>query len=162
MRPALLALALAGCATVPPPRPICYVFVMPDCPIANAYAPEIARIAADFPQFDFTMVYVDGDEATARRHASDYRLPGRVVVDANRALTKSLGATIVPEAAIVGVDGRIAYRGRIDDRFPRPGVRRWEPTTRDLRDALAAVVAGRTVAVATTEAVGCFIPEVDP
>jgi hypothetical protein len=49
------------------------------------------------------------------------------------------------------------YLGRIDDRFPDLGVRREEPTTHELRDALDAVLAGKPVETPRTLAVGCFI-----
>jgi hypothetical protein len=156
--PSDVARTAKGGAT--PARPTCYVFLMTDCPVANAYAPEIRRIAAAHQDVDFVMVYVDGDEACALRHAAEYSLPGRVVVDAKRELVRATGASVVPEAAVVS-NGALLYRGRIDDRYPSPGVWRWEPTTRELRAALEAVASGRPAPVRFTEAVGCFIPEED-
>jgi hypothetical protein len=69
------------------------------------------------------------------------------------------GVTTTPEVAVVTADGRIAYRGRIDDRYPRIGVDRQAPTRRDLRAALAAVLADQPVPTPRTTAVGCAIPE---
>ena len=53
----------------------------------------------------------------------------------------------------------VAYRGRIDNRYVELGVERPAATQRDLADALAAVVAGKPVAAATTQAVGCYIAD---
>jgi hypothetical protein len=51
------------------------------------------------------------------------------------------------------------YRGRIDNRYVELGVERPAATQRDLADALASVLAGKAVAAATTQAVGCFIAD---
>ena len=42
------------------------------------------------------------------------------------------------------------------------GKQRAQPTRRDLRDALDAVLAGREPVVPRTEPIGCFIPEAAP
>jgi hypothetical protein len=60
---------------------------------------------------------------------------------------------------MVYAGGRIVYRGRIDDRYVDLGVERPKATTRDLADALAAVVSGKPVPQAVTQAVGCFIAD---
>jgi hypothetical protein len=72
------------------------------------------------------------------------------------ALVKFAGATITPEAAVYA-NGRIVYRGRIDDRYVDLGVERPKASTHDLEEAIAAVVAGKPVRHATTQAVGCYI-----
>ena len=61
--------------------------------------------------------------------------------------------------ALVLSHGRIVYRGRIDDRYVDLGLERPAPTKHDLADALAAVVDGKPVQQATTQAVGCFIAD---
>ena len=53
-----------------------------------------------------------------------------------------------------------ALTGRIDDIYTELGKRRAEPSKRDLRDALTAVLKGQPVAESRTKAIGCFIPEV--
>jgi hypothetical protein len=78
--------------------------------------------------------------------------------DPAHALVKFTKATITPEAAVVA-GGRVVYRGRIDDRYVDLGVERPSPTVHDLADALAAVLAGKPVPHATTQAVGCFIAD---
>jgi hypothetical protein len=50
---------------------------------------------------------------------------------------------VTPEVAVVGPGGALLYRGRIDDLWSDYGKRRQEPTTRDLRAALDAALAGR-------------------
>jgi hypothetical protein len=156
MRVAALGLLLAGCASGAAARPECSIFVMADCPIANAFAPEINRIVADYPQVEFRVVYVTGEREEAERHAKAYGFAAPVEVGRERAMR--LGVTVTPEA-VVTVGGERVYRGRIDDRYIELGRWRFRPTTRDLRDALDDVLAGRAVRVAETTAVGCTIGE---
>src|SRR5262249_12755086 len=75
-----------------------------------------------------------------------------------RALVRRAGARMVPEAAVFGPDGQRKYLGRIDDLYADLGKRRARATSRDLRDALDAVLADRPVPRPVTQAVGCFIP----
>ena len=157
MRMMILAVFLAGCASAPgAERPECAIFVMADCPIANAFAPEINRIMGDYPQVAFRLVYVTGSRVEAERHAHDYGFAAPVEVGLDRAQVH--GVTVTPEA-VVTVGGTRVYRGRIDDRYIELGRWRFHATTRDLRDALEDVIAGRPVRVAETQAVGCRIEE---
>jgi len=52
----------------------------------------------------------------------------------------------------------VVYHGRIDDRIVALGKRRVEPTTRDLREALDAMLEGKPVPTPVTKAVGCYLP----
>jgi hypothetical protein len=110
----------------------------------------------------FRLVYPSAaDDAKAiREHMAAYAYTPAfdAVRDPHQSLAKYTGATITPEAAVV-VGGRVAYRGRIDDRFVDLGRERPAPTTRDLYDALTAIVDGKPVPHATTQAVGCFISD---
>jgi hypothetical protein len=60
---------------------------------------------------------------------------------------------------VLSPSGDVLYRGRIDDRVADFGKRRVEPTRRDLRLALDAILAGKPVQARLTKAVGCYIPE---
>lgn len=139
------------------------VFLLPDCPIANAYAPEIRAIRQAFEPAGvrFFLVHVQPDlsETAAREHASAYGHAGPIVIDRAHALVRATGVTVTPEVAVLGRDRALLYRGRIDDLYGDVGKKRHRSTTHELRDALAAVVAGRAVAVSRAPAVGCFISD---
>ena len=145
-------------------KAIVFLFTSTDCPISNRYAPEVRRIAESFGSKGvvFRLVYPNPAETPAaiREHMSAFAYAGAAEAfrDPAHALVKFAGATVTPEAAVYA-DGRIVYRGRIDDRYVDLGVERPAATQRDLADALAAVVAGKPVAQPTTQAVGCFIAD---
>lgn len=138
-------------------------FVMPDCPISQQYAPELARIERDYRRRGVAEYLVQVDRSTgkaaAKKFAADYHLPMPTLLDPRHTLVKRAGATTVPTAAVFDPKGTLLYRGRIDDRFPALGVQRPNPTHRDLRTALDQLLSGHPVQPRQTPVVGCVIPE---
>jgi hypothetical protein len=112
----------------------------------------------------FRLVYPNPLDSAAdiAAHISTYAYPPIAQHDPNHELVKLTGATITPEAAIFDRKGRLVYVGRIDDRFVELGRERPVATRHDLRDALSAVVAGKSVRSVRTQAVGCFIADMKP
>jgi peroxiredoxin len=146
----------------PSPQPVVLVFFSQDCPIANAYAPEIGRLYQEFQPRGVRWLVVHSDPQVtpeaARRHAKEYELPCPVLLDPQQRLAREAGATRTPEAAVYSSQRELLYLGRIDDRYVGLGKRRPQPTTHDLRDALEAILAGRPVETPRTEAIGCDLP----
>ena len=136
------------------------VFTTTDCPISNRYAPEIQRLATKFGTVKFVMVYpVAGDTPElidAHRKKFAYSIEFRR--DDNQELVKKTGVTVTPEVAVMR-DGRLLYRGRIDDRYVDFGRDRPQPTVRDLERSLDAILAGKPVPIAVTRAVGCLLSD---
>jgi peroxiredoxin len=137
-------------------------FVMAECPIANAFAPEMSKIAQEFGAkgWQFYLVHVDSIAAVAdlAKHAREYGYTFPVLRDPAHQLVKLAGATKTPEAAVFSTTGTLLYRGRIDDRYYGLGQMRPQPRERTLRLTLAALTAGKPAPTARTEAIGCFIP----
>jgi hypothetical protein len=138
-------------------------FLTPDCPIANQYAPEIRRICDKYASSGTNcfLVYADPSLSrdTIRQHAREYhesRYPA--ILDADYRLLDAAGATVSSETAVFSSQGKLEYRGRIDDFNAALGVPRQKATQHDLRDALDALVAGRSIPRPRTETVGCFLP----
>jgi thiol-disulfide isomerase/thioredoxin len=136
------------------------VFTNTSCPLAKRYLPVLQALAADYPAKDVQFVAVDAAEedsvvamaTQAVQHGVDFPF----VKDPGAACARALGVRRTPEVVVLDGQRRLRYRGRIDDRY-RLGGTRPEPTRRDLKEALDAVVAGREVAVAETEVDGCPI-----
>lgn len=139
------------------------LFVAPDCPIANKYAPELQRIGTEYGArgVGFHLVYTDADVdvEAIRAHKADFRLTLPTLLDFDHRLVELSGATVTPEAALFSPSGELLYLGRVDDRFVDFGKEREGPTRTDLRDALDAVLDGRKPERARIEAIGCFIPD---
>jgi len=138
------------------------VFADPECPISNAFAPELGRLHAEFAPrgVRFFLVYADLSRTleALRKHAAAFAFPMTAVRDGEHELVRRSGATLTPEACVFLPGGELVYRGRIDDRYVDFGKQRAAPTTHDLCDALEAVLAGGTPARPWPPAIGCTIP----
>jgi hypothetical protein len=139
------------------------VFIRSDCPISNRLAPEVRELCASFqPQgVDFYLIYVDPREKpeAIRDHHRDYKYSCPALRDPDHTLVAQTGATVTPEAVVFDGQWSIAYRGRITDEFEDFGKSREVASKHDLRDAIAATLAGRPVAEPVTEAIGCYIDD---
>jgi peroxiredoxin len=72
--------------------------------------------------------------------------------DESQAVPRAYGAERTPELFVFGTDNGLAYHGAIDDSTDLEAVRQ-----RYLREALEALLAGRSPSVTDTPAVGCTI-----
>lgn len=136
-------------------------FVLSGCPNAQAFAPEMNRIAKEYgPKgWKFYLAYADSlySPAALSKSAKEfgYTFP---VIYGGGPLRGRAGATMSPEAAVFSPAGDRLYNGRIDDRFYALGKQRLEPRVRDLRLTLEAIDAGKPVPRAHTDVVGCYLP----
>lgn len=139
-------------------------FVGVECPVSNFYAPEMERVRAEYADrgVAFQLIYSEPDAAAERvaAHVAEYGLTLGALLDPGQALARQAGVNRVLTVVVASAEGNVLYRGRIDDRFSEDGKRRDEPTTRDLRDALDAVLDGKTPAMRETPVFGCPLPEV--
>ena len=95
---------------------------------------------------------VDSFEAM-KKHAAEkgYNFP--YVVDENSQLANAFGGQITPHAFLFNGKMELVYKGAIDDNYKSAG----EVKSTYLKDAIASVSSGKTVAVAETKPVGCSI-----
>ena len=138
-----------------------YYFAGPECPIARAYSPDVARnVERDGGRgIYWVMVFPEDDITTemVREFQRDYSLPIPAVIEGSVDLCCTLGVTAIPSVAVIGADGRLLYRGRIDNRYKGLGTTYGPPTKRDLEEVTNAIAAGTPLPPASTTAVGCVL-----
>ena len=139
------------------------VFTSHECPIANAYAPTLQALQAEWANQSHVrlfLLHVDPDLSLeqARQHALDYQLPGTVLLDPEQAAASACGATITPEAVVLTAAGQL-YRGRIDDQWRKLGSRAPAASSRDLAEAVALALDGARSPEPHPRAVGCLLPD---
>lgn len=137
-------------------------FVATDCPVSNAYAPEIQRVCSAYRSkgVSCALVYEDAHVTSAevRQHVAEHRYQNiPAAIDADASVAVRVQASVTPETVLIDRAGAVRYRGRIDDFYVAFGRSRQVVTVHDLRDALDAVLAGKPVAKPVTEPIGCFI-----
>lgn len=99
--------------------------------------------------------HVDGaraNELSTTRNAA----PSHVLLDPAGTVGQAYGARTTPHMYVISGDGKIAYQGAIDDK-PTANPADIAGAKNYVRDALAAVRAGRQPAVTTTAAYGCSV-----
>jgi len=147
-------------------KAILLFFVTTDCPVGNSYVPELNRIREQYAAKGVLMYAVQADTAIAdsevARYARDYRYSFPLLLDPTQVLVQHTGATVTPQAAVLSPEGKLLYLGRIDNRVVDFGKARQQPSERDLRDALDAVLAGKPVPHPVTKSIGCAINRVKP
>ncbi len=144
-------------------KPVVLIFVRTDCPISNRYAPTIQKLAAAYAaKAKFWLVYPNkADTGTAiAAHVAEYGYGFPWLRDPDHVRVAQAKATITPEAALFDAQGKLRYHGRIDNLYMSPGRTRRAPTKNDLGDALTAVLAGKSVNVDASPAIGCYIADV--
>ena len=149
----------------PPAAPgtklVAFIFVRTDCPISNAYAPEVRALHADFAArgVEFWLVFGTNESPDAiRKHLADFRYPCGALRDPHHAFAKQSRVRVTPEAAVYRVEaGELLFHGRIDDCYVELNEKRRAPTVRDLHAALEDLLAGKPAKAPSGPAVGCII-----
>lgn len=136
------------------------VFLMTDCPVANAMLPDLNEMALHFgPRgIRFYGIYAGEDPEAILKHVGDFRIQFPCLLDDSCKVARLCGATRVPEGAIFGPDGSPIYLGRIDDRAVKIGRMKPFPAERNLADALDALLAGRVLPRPHPATAGCHLP----
>jgi hypothetical protein len=114
-------------------------------------------------QATFRLVFPDRNESTnkVRRYLQDYDYQLTAIRDLDHALVKKTMAKTTPEGAVFDAKGALVYHGRIDNLYEHIGQSRRAATTHELADAIEAASKGLHPPVSTTEAVGCFISDLE-
>ena len=138
------------------------VFTCNHCPFAKDWEQRIVELGNSYAGKGIGVVLVnandpaghpdDGyEEMQARAKSRGMKIP--YVVDDTSSVARAFGASVTPEAFLFDKGGKLAYHGTIDDNRKEPD----KVKARYLKDALDAVVAGKTPAVPETKGLGCGI-----
>jgi peroxiredoxin len=137
------------------------VFIGNGCPTVRAYDERLKDLYHRFSAAGVQLVAVNANNAHLSpfdTHAAMVErarvagLPFPYLKDEDGSFARALGAVSTPHAFVFDADRRLRYSGRIDDaRIPE------SVTTRDLQDAVEALLAGCRPPVETTEPFGCSI-----
>ena len=143
-----------------------FVFLSPECPISNGYTKTLNDLHAKLPEGKVDLFGVIADPTVSRaqavKHFAEYKLNFPILFDASGLLVQALRPTHVPEALVLDRDGKLVYRGAIDNAWEAIGRRRPMAEKHFFADALSAAVDGKPVAVPKTKPVGCLIETPPP
>jgi peroxiredoxin len=143
-------------------KAIVLAFLSFECPISTSYSQPLCAMAKDFGKFGVTIwgltVNEDETRADVAKHAKEYSLTFPVFKDEKLLAVDALKAEITPEVFVLDGDFVLRYRGRIDNSYSERLKKHAQVTKHELRQVLAELATGRTVAVEPTRAIGCPLP----
>lgn len=138
-------------------------FLGTECPLAKLYSPRLAAIDEEFRSQGVTILGINSNRhdsmTEVAAHARVHKLSFPVLKDLGNKVADQVGATRTPEILVLDKDRVVRYHGRIDDQYG-VGYIRDEAEQAFVKDAIRDLLAGRKVAQAETEVVGCFIGRV--
>ena len=137
------------------------LFLSPECPLCQNYAPTIQKIQDSFPEEKVKFFGIVSGEFYSRESILKYKLKYGIdmpiLFDPKIRLADYLDATTTPEAVVINDKEKVVYIGAIDNWAISLGQKRLEATAHYLRDALANSLNDVKVNPSKTKAVGCFI-----
>jgi peroxiredoxin len=140
-------------------KAIVLMFIATKCPVSNAYNDRMVQISKAYSSKGVAFVGINANKEESieeiKNHSQEHGFPFPVLKDWNNKIADQLQASVTPEIFVLDNDLNVLYHGRIDD-----SRRASEVKTKDLQNALDAVLAGKTIAMNETKAFGCSIKRV--
>lgn len=135
------------------------MFIATQCPISNDYNERMVALYNDYAPKDIAFVGINSNKQESieeiKEHSTKNGFKFPVLKDWNNVVADAYGAQVTPEVFVLDANATVLYHGRIDDSRNPSKIK-----THDLREALDALLAGKTVARAETKAFGCTIKRV--
>jgi peroxiredoxin len=148
------------------------VFTCNHCPTAQAYEERLKKLAADYKDKGVALVAISPNDPQAVRldelgytdlsdslaemqvRAKDKSFNFPYLYDGDKqAVSRAYGPTATPHVFVFDSERKLRYAGRVDDNERKPA----EVKSRDARNAVEALLAGKAVPVEKTQTVGCSI-----
>lgn len=140
------------------------MFLCNHCPYVLYVNPEIVKIVEQYGPKGVHFVGINSNDAENYPDDAPEKMPAHArevgytfpyLFDENQAVARAYDAACTPDFYVFDENRRLAYRGQLDE--SRPKRNPVEPTGRDLRAALDAVLAGLTVQAEQRPSGGCNI-----
>ena len=139
------------------------IFMCNHCPFVKHVAAELARLASDYMPKGLAVVGINSNDAATHPEDSPERMiheaeergyPFPYLYDETQEVAQAYKAACTPDFFLYDAQRRLVYRGQLDDSRPSNGI---PVTGRDLRAAVDAVLAGKSVPEPHKPSIGCNI-----
>ena len=132
------------------------IFIAVQCPVSNAYNERMEQLAQDYKARGINVIGINSnvaeDAAAVKAHAAEHKFTFTILKDRGNKIADKLGASVTPEAYFIDPNSKLLYHGRIDNARNAAQIE-----TSDLRNALDAALAGKTIEKTEAKAFGCTI-----
>jgi peroxiredoxin len=132
------------------------MFIATKCPVSNDYNTRMASLAKAYSGKGIKFVGINSNKAElgseVASHSKENGFDFPVLKDPQNKIADRFDAKVTPEVYVVGPQGDLLYRGRIDNSQNVANVK-----DKSLAVALDSILAGKPVAEKETRAFGCSI-----
>jgi thiol-disulfide isomerase/thioredoxin len=144
-------------------RGLLVMFLCPHCPFVKHVQAELAAIGRDYSRADLGIVAISSNDVAQfpedgpdglRQQARDLGFEFPYCYDESQDVARAYQAACTPDFFLFDADRKLVYRGQLDSSRPGNSV---PVTGADLRAAIDAVLAGKTVAGTQKPSIGCNI-----
>jgi peroxiredoxin len=145
------------------PSGMLVMFICRHCPFVQHVQDELAKIGRDYAGRGVGIVAISSNDVTSHPEDSPTKLAYQsqelkfnfpYLFDESQDVARAYDAQCTPDFFLYDGQGRLVYRGQLDDSRPGGEV---PVTGSDLRAALDAVIGGRAVSPEQRPSIGCNI-----
>lgn len=139
------------------------MFICQHCPFVKHIKTELAQLGKDYFSSELGILAISANDAekypddgpeSLKAMARELDLKFPLCYDQTQETAKAYTAACTPDFFLFDSEGKLAYRGQLDDSRPSNN----QPVTgADLRSAIAAVLAGQPITIEQKPSIGCNI-----
>lgn len=139
------------------------MFICNHCPFVKHVLDELVRIGRDYADKGIGMAAISSNDITGYPQdrpermaelAREKAFPFPYLYDESQNTARAYDAACTPDFYVFDGDGKLVYRGQLDDSRPGNDI---PVTGKDLRSALDALIAGQPIPKDQTPSIGCNI-----
>ncbi len=132
------------------------IFLSAQCPVVKSYQDRVNALAKDYQSKGVNVIGMNSNATESldyvKTNATERGYSFPMLIDKGNVVADKFGASVTPEVYYFNGEGKLLYRGAIDNDRSGENV-----TTTHLRDAIEATLAGKPVAKSEAKAFGCTI-----
>jgi peroxiredoxin len=139
------------------------MFICRHCPFVKHVQDELAKIGRDYAGRGIGIVAISSNDVTSHPEDSPTKLAYQAqelqfnfpyLFDESQDVARAYDAQCTPDFFLYDRDGKLVYRGQLDDSRPGNDI---PVTGKDLREALDGLIAGRAIPTEQRPSIGCNI-----
>jgi len=138
-------------------------FLGTECPLMARYGPRLAELAAMYDKDGVVFLGIDANQQDSLAELAHFARTSKIdfplLKDPGNKVADQFGAQRTPEVYVLDSQRAVRYHGRIDDQFTY-GIQRKAADETYLVSAIDALLAGKEIARAAVEPIGCHIGRV--
>lgn len=135
------------------------MFISTECPVSNAYNVRMVKLHESYSKKGVAFVGINSNKEenvkSIAQHAKKQGFKFLILKDDSNKVADAYGALVTPEMFVIDSKGKLLYQGRIDDNRNAEKIE-----SKDLMNALDALLAGKEPTRTVARAFGCTIKRI--